>query len=135
MFASTFFSCPEYVLMTYQLYTFVLAQEGVELLDEPHRDLVDDRDVRREDARHDADDQRAGCDLLTRGPLHLAQLAPRLTQEFPRAGALPRGGHVATRTAGPACARGLCHDQRVSLCAVCLPHQRQYLENSTRSGS
>jgi hypothetical protein len=30
--------------------------------------------------------------------------------------------------------RGLCHGQRVSLCAVCLPHQRQYLRSSTRSG-
>jgi hypothetical protein len=53
----------------------------------------------------------------------------------PLRGALDRGAALCLRSAAGASLRtGLAGHYLVSRCAVCLPHQRQYFLNSTRSG-
>src|SRR4249919_1964012 len=95
------------------------------------------------------------------GPVDLLQLTPRLGDEAlgaasgdaaaaalrldrlggrahggcARLGALSARRLLARGTLRAALGPGLLGHYRVSRCGVCLPHQRQNFENSTRSGS
>src|SRR4249919_1381753 len=127
------------------------------LADELVEELVADVEVRPDDHAGDDHDDRALNHLVLARPLDLAELADRLGDEALRAGhrqlaaaalagrGLQRGtnGRLAAAVAHRALARlttraplrpRLARHQRVSLCGVCWPHQRQNFLNSTRSG-
>jgi hypothetical protein len=136
------------------------AQQDV--LDEATEDLVGEEQVRARDQAGDQDDDGALDQLLLAGPVDLLQLAPRLLDEVPEAAARNVTAAVRARGLGSrpqlllllarprALGRGLALELRsatraslgtglsrhylVSRWGVCLPHQRQYLLNSTRSG-
>src|SRR5438874_3936064 len=122
-------------------------------LDESLKDLIGSPQVGADDDAGDEHDDRALDHLLLPRPFDLAQLAPGLRQEMAPArlrrmdwlghgsrhlrlarSARARRGGIRLRPALPALVTRLSRHYLVSRWAVCRPHQRQYLLNSTRSG-
>src|SRR5690348_4773181 len=77
--ALTFFSCPEYVLITYHLNIARLPQQDV--FDDVFPDPVVRVEVHPDEDAGNEDDRSAAHDLLLRRPFDLLQLRERLLQE------------------------------------------------------
>ena len=140
----------------------LLAEQDV--LDDALEDEVGDPEIRADDRTGDDDDDGTRQHLALPRPLDLLELRPRLADEGRETAArntplerLPPwlGGGRRTNLLTRARARRRCRllllvglllppcaalrsrrpgHYLVSRCAVCRPHQRQYLRNSTRSG-
>src|SRR5436190_18022008 len=75
----TLFSCPEYVLITYQRNMAPLPDQDV--LDEIGPDAVVGVEVHADENAGDEDDRGAAHDFLLRRPLNLLELGDRLLDE------------------------------------------------------